>query len=108
MPSGPLAIVGIGNSVTAPLVVILPILFPVRSVNQRFPSGPTAIPIGKLLAPAENSVTPPVVVILPILFARYSTNHRFPSGPAVMSKGPLFAVGIGKSATAPPVVILPS
>src|SRR5690348_7670006 len=42
MPVGLLAGVGIGNSVTSPLGVILPILLPVKaaSVNHRLPSGP--------------------------------------------------------------------
>ena len=67
LPSGPAAIcaglllaVGIGNSVTTPLVVIRPILYviaggkPLFSVNQRLPSGPAAI------EPAERTVPAPI------------------------------------------------
>ncbi len=55
------------NSVTTPAGVIRPIL-PASSVNQRLPSGPAAIPCGKLpgVIPAEYSVTVPVGVIRPI------------------------------------------
>jgi hypothetical protein len=49
IPYGLLPVVEIRNSVTVPPVVILPILFPVHSVNQRFPSGPIVIPSGLLL-----------------------------------------------------------
>jgi hypothetical protein len=53
------------------------------SVNQRFPSGPTARENGWLPAfsPVLYSVIAPLVVIWPILPAR-SVNQRFPSGPA--------------------------
>ena len=43
-------VVGIGNSLIMPAVVIRPILFAICSVNQRFPSGPTAIDEGPLAA----------------------------------------------------------
>ena len=51
-PSGPAEMpsvkltVGTGNSVTAPVGVIRPILKRLFSVNQRFPSGPALIPYG--------------------------------------------------------------
>src|SRR5438034_1309319 len=54
IPSGPLLLVGIGNSVMVPLVVIRPILFPaglVCSVNQRLPSGPAVMPPGPQVSP---------------------------------------------------------
>src|SRR5207244_7692374 len=50
IPKGSLAAVGMGNSVTAPAVVIRPILLPSSSVNQRAPSGPAVIPQGVLAA----------------------------------------------------------
>src|SRR5262245_41011813 len=40
IPMGLLAVVGIGYSVTSPLVVTRPSLDVARSVNQRLPSGP--------------------------------------------------------------------
>jgi hypothetical protein len=40
---------GSGNSVIVPAVVMRPILFPSSSVNQRLPSEPTVIPLGKLV-----------------------------------------------------------
>src|SRR5260370_26462586 len=74
LPSGPAAIppgkllaVGTENSVTAPAVLIPPILLPFSSVNQRLPSGPAAIPFGLLLGVGtENSLTTPPVVIPPL------------------------------------------
>ena len=48
--------------------MIRPILLPLYSVNQRLPSGPAAIPYGRLPAVGTgNSVTTPAVVIRPIL-----------------------------------------
>lgn len=46
------------NSVTVPVGVIRPILFPSLSANQRLPSGPATIRNGRLpgVMPAENSV----------------------------------------------------
>ena len=53
LPSEPVVIdhglgfpVGIGNSVTAPCGVILPISPLQASENQRFPSPPSVIPVG--------------------------------------------------------------
>src|SRR5688572_21185323 len=66
-----------------PVVVILPILFPIFSVNHTLPSGPAVTPLTR--APMENCLITPAVVILPILLVRYSVNHRLPSGPAVIS-----------------------
>ena len=39
---------GVGYSVIAPLVVILPIADVLLSVNQRFPSGPATMSVGPL------------------------------------------------------------
>src|SRR5260370_38534255 len=62
MPSGSLGVVGIGNWVIAPLVVIRPILFPEDSVNQTLPSGPRVMPKGALLgAGGGNSVMGPTL-----------------------------------------------
>ncbi len=41
-----LRVVGMGNSVMRPPVVILPILLPSPSVNHRLPSGPAVMPFG--------------------------------------------------------------
>jgi hypothetical protein len=49
MPYGPLLLVGIGNSVIVPAVVIRPILLLFNSVNHSAPSGPAVIIQGKLL-----------------------------------------------------------
>ena len=96
------------NSVITPAVVIRPILSGRNSVNQRFSSGPAAIPYGLLLAVGTgNSVMTPAVVIRPMLLPNHSVNHRFPSGPRVMADGRLFAVGMWNSVTTPVVVILP-
>jgi hypothetical protein len=107
MPSGLLPGVVVGNSpVTAPAVVIRPILLGEVSVNHRFPSGPPAIEVGPLPEVVGNSVIMPAVVIRPILSAP-SVNHKFPSGPAAMPPTPALAVGTGNSVTTPAVVIRP-
>ena len=61
---------GIGYSVIVPLLIlILPILFPVDSVNQILPSGPAVMPFGELLfVGIEYSVIVPSREICPILF----------------------------------------
>src|SRR6478736_2854395 len=96
MPNGLLFGFGSGNSLTVPLELILPIVFPdslsphapltdVR-VYQRLPSGPLVMSYG--LAPVAgsgNSVIEPSVVIRPILFAPQSVNQRAFVGPAVIS-----------------------
>src|SRR6266446_4575237 len=81
-----------------------------RCVNQRFPSGPAAIP--KIPVPgAVNSVMAPEVVHRPTLTpgapAPPSANQRFPSGPVVISTGPELAVGTVNSVITPAVVHLP-
>src|SRR5271163_3414135 len=50
MPQGWLSVVGIGNSVITPAVVMRPILLAFISVNHSAPSGPTVMPWGELLA----------------------------------------------------------
>jgi hypothetical protein len=66
----------------------LPILLPVRSVNQRAPSGPLTILWGLLPGVGtENSVIAPAVVMRPIL--SLSANQRAPSVPAVIPSGEL-------------------
>ena len=60
--------VGIGYSVIAPCVVILPIWSLKRSVNQRLPSAPTVIPYGPLSCHSSgNSVIVPLGVMRPIV-----------------------------------------
>src|SRR5437867_10839995 len=83
-----------GNSVTAPLGLIRPILFVEYSVDHRFPSGPPVISSGALPGVGlGNSVMAPNVVMCPILLAYDSANQRFPSGPAVIPNRPESAVG---------------
>src|SRR5438552_18989470 len=78
MVTGTTSGVGMGNSLIAPLLVVLPILSPSHSVNHRLPSGPDVMPVGKLTGVGTvNSVTCPWVVIRPILLACSSVNHRF-------------------------------
>src|SRR5207248_6448238 len=55
------------NSVSTPLVVILPILFDSR--NHKLPSGPTVMSNG-FLKVGPYSVTTPAGVILPIILAK--------------------------------------
>ena len=75
-------------SVIDPDVVIVPILLPEDSVNQRFPSGPAAMPSGWLPdVVMAYSVIDPDVVIFQILLPASSVNQRFPSGPSVISYG---------------------
>jgi hypothetical protein len=95
MASGSLSAVGIANSLIEPLGVIIPILFPFRSVNQRLPSGPGAIPSGRAFSVGiVNSAIEPLGVIIPIFSPRYSVNHRSPSGPGASPAGALSPVGI--------------
>ena len=92
--------VGMVNSVMAWVVgLIVPILLPPYSVNQRLPSGPAVIPSGSAAAVGSgNSVVAWVVgLIVPILSALDSVNQRLPSGPAVIPTGAAAAVGVGKS-----------
>src|SRR5207302_2039334 len=87
---------------------IRPILPALYSVNQTFPSEPSAMPLGLLLAVGiGNSVISPSLVTRPIWLAGPSVNHRFPSGPAVIQNAPPDAVGVGYSLTDPVVVIRP-
>jgi hypothetical protein len=79
-----------------------PILLPVRSVNQRFPSAPTAMPMGRLDGVGmSSSRMVPEVVMLPIRSPRYSVNHSRPSGPAMMNGGELPWLGRLNSVISP-------
>src|SRR5664279_23696 len=60
---------------------------PVASLNQRFPSGPAAMPVVDPLMPVTKSTATPAVVILPMCDAADCENHKLPSGPAAMSVG---------------------
>jgi hypothetical protein len=64
-------------------------MFPLPSVNQRFPSGPAAIIWGLLLAVGTaNSVIVPVSgLISPTSLPAVSVNQRPPFGPAVIPSG---------------------
>src|SRR5947207_11213648 len=102
MPQRVLFAVGTAYSVMVPEGVILPILLPVHSVNQRFPSAPEVILTGTLFAVGRGySVMVPEGVILPILLASISVNQRFPSAPEVIPAGTLFAVGMAYSVMVP-------
>ena len=59
---------GIWNSVMTPEVVMRPMWEPMNSVNQRLPSGPVTIPVGKqpTLGIWRNSVMTPEVVMRPM------------------------------------------
>ncbi len=64
MPSGPAPTVGTGNSVTAPDVVIRPILLPAFSQNHSVPSAVGVIPIGRLFGVGvSNSMKLPIAGI---------------------------------------------
>src|SRR5215831_18088271 len=97
MPSGPAPTVGTGNSVTAPDVVIRPILLPAFSQNHSVPSAVGVIPIGRLFGVGvSNSMKRPLPgFILPILDVPLSQNQRCRSGPNTMMYGLLCGVGIG-------------
>src|ERR1039457_1556238 len=60
-----------------------PILSPLNSVNQMFPSGPEAISVGVMGVPPEvgmgSSVTEPAGVMRPIRSRPDSANQRLPS-----------------------------
>src|SRR3954454_17047096 len=87
-------------SVIAPDVVILPIWFAIRSVNQRLPSAPTVIPYGWLsYVSVGNSVIVPLGVMRPIAPRSDSVNQRLASGPATIVYGRLFACGSWNSVT---------
>src|SRR5437660_389807 len=79
--------------------LIRPILAAEKSLNQRWPSGPTVIAPGPELAVGvENSVMAWVEgLISPILPTPFSVNQRLPSGPAVIHSGPALEVGTGNS-----------
>ena len=85
--------------------MILPIFEAPYSVNQRLPSGPTAMPLGSLAVfESGNSVSTPAVVIRPIFPAPYSVNQRLPSGPVTMLSGSAVADGNGYSIVSVPAV----
>src|ERR1700692_2589256 len=81
-----------------------PTFSPESSPNQRLPSGPFAMPSGKLDDDGSgNSVITPDGVIRPIFPLRPSANQRLPSGPVTIACGREFEVGIGNSVTTPAV-----
>src|SRR4030081_1846009 len=84
-PAGTLVLGGMVYSVTAPEVVMRPILPESVSVNQRAPSGPAVMLKASKLGMAY-SVSMPDVVMRPIPFLPLpSVNQRAPSGPAVIA-----------------------
>src|SRR5579871_2931586 len=84
------------------------ILLPCCSVNQRLPSGPTVIPMGK---PPEvgigNRAISPSGVRRPIAPVVLSVNQRLPSVPAAIPLGRPPGTGEGNSVTCPPGVMRP-
>ena len=82
IPSGQENVCGREYSVTAPEVLIFPILSQPGSVNHRLPSGPVVTPQGSAVSEMGNSVMTPWTVILPSLLS--TANHRLPSGPNVI------------------------
>src|SRR5260370_1454553 len=78
-------VVGRGNKVELPAVVMRPMLFPKAKVNHRLPSGPAVMP-AFVVGGVGNWVILPVGV-LRLMFPTTSVNHRLPSGPAVMNLG---------------------
>src|ERR1041385_6916959 len=97
---------GSGNSVTTPVVVILPIFPAAHSVNQRLPSGPAQIPVGQLSAVGTGkAVTVPEVVMRLTVLVIVAVNHTFPSGPGVIPCAPPKAVDAGNSERVPVGVI---
>src|SRR5262249_7452456 len=88
--AGNAASVGIGYSVMTPAGVILPMLFPLLSVNHMLRSSPpSVIPAGWLLVVGiGNSVRTPAGVRRAIWFPVDSVIHMLPSGPAAIAEGP--------------------
>jgi hypothetical protein len=79
-----------------PAGVMRPILFPLRSVNQTFPSAPAVMPAGMLaavgignsvMAPRTGSSANPEGMIRPMLFPSVSVNQTLPSGPVAIWEG---------------------
>src|SRR5438128_1422598 len=72
-----------------PSVLMRPTRSPNSSVNQRFPSGPAAIPLGRLSGVGIGYwVTVPSNAILSMVSPPYSVNHRSPSRPDAIPVGP--------------------
>ena len=73
------------NSMMVPVGVIRPMRLPVSSVNQRFLSGPTVMPLGLLPVMGRlYSMNPACGVTRPMRSWSGSVNHRLPSGPPTM------------------------
>src|SRR3712207_108270 len=88
MPLGVLAVVGTGNSLTAPPTVIRPILLPAVSVNHMAPSGPATMVSGRLSGVGTAyQLRAPAVVMRPMLLLSRAVNHSAPSGPLAMPYG---------------------
>src|SRR6185503_18008266 len=72
------------------------------SVNQRFPSEPVVMCMGRAFAVGTlNSVIPPFGNTRVSLLPLNSVNQMLPSGPIVMPNAELLAVRIGNSVTDP-------
>src|ERR687887_450857 len=97
---------GIGKSVAAPDIEIVPMVGMPRSVNHMLPSGPAVMSNGALPVGSGNSVTAPAGVIRPIRSPARSVNQRFPSGPAAIRVGAAAGVGRRKIWIRPVVALI--
>jgi hypothetical protein len=83
------------------VVGIVPIAFPLLSVNQICLSGPTARPNGRLLIVGVGKIViVPAGVIRPTAAGRARLNQMLPSGPSTRPWIPLSPTGSGKSSLA--------
>src|SRR4051794_24240230 len=91
LPSGPAVSPWIpkfaGNVVTAPAVVMRPMLVPPVFTNHSAPSGPAVIADAFWMAGLSKIVTSPVAVVRPMT-SNVLVNHQLPSGPWAMLVGP--------------------
>src|SRR2546423_11024749 len=89
-----------GNAVKLPAVVMRPMAFPLKAVNQRLPSGPAVMNRGSPKACGTGKpVKLPAVVMRPMSVP--AVNQRLPSGPVVMLIGSPLPVGVGDSVIVP-------
>jgi hypothetical protein len=64
-----------------------PTVFAPLFANQRAPSGPRVMPLGRRMPRPEKVRMCPSLVMRPIVFAPLLVNQTAPSGPAVMPIG---------------------
>ncbi len=95
-------------SVTAPLVVMRPILLTLRIVYQSAPSVPVVMSCAPDEVGSGNAVTPPAGVTRRMIPLRSSVTHRFPSGPRVMPIRVLFVPPTGNAPSVPSTWMRPT